>query len=115
MGGALAAAGERGPGYLWEVVARKALMNGRVLLHPAVLTAVAGGAAGLWFMGTALRAHVDRLVTRYPRWAAGFQTAGWGALAAALFNDSGVVAALYLLGAFFLSGAYLAMREPVPA
>jgi hypothetical protein len=107
IGGALQAAGSRGYGYLLEIVWRKLQMNGRILLHPAVLAAmVCVGALGALARGPFGR-PVQALVTDQPDWARSWPAFGYGALAAFLFNDSGIVAAAFIFGAFLMTGIYL--------
>lgn len=107
LGGALQAAGERGYGYLLEIVARKLLMNARILLHPALLATVVGLAAVALLARGRLRARVEAAFVQNPDWARALPAFGYGALAAFLFNDSGVVAAAFLAGALLLPGLYL--------
>jgi hypothetical protein len=107
IGGALQAAGSRGYGYLLEIVWRKLQMNGRILLHPAVLAAmVCIGALGALARGPFGR-PVRALVTDRPDWARSWPAFGYGALAAFLFNDSGIVAAAFIFGAFLMTGVSL--------
>jgi len=113
LGGALQAAGTQGYGYLPEIVARKLLMNARILLHPAALAALASIAALLLLARRTLRARTQTLLAQHPTWSSGLPAAGFGALAAFLFNDSGIVAALFLLGAFLMAGLYFLFTDPV--
>ena len=112
LGGALQSAGVRGYGYLWDIAARKAVMNARIAQHPAVLAAVALLFTVGWLAGGALRERAARLTADHREWARGLCPAGWGALAAFLFNDSGVVAALFILGLFLMSGLYFLFTDP---
>lgn len=112
LGGAMQAAGDRGYEYLWEIVRRKVLMNARIVQHPGVLTAMGTLALLAWAAGGALRRRVARLAAAHPHWARSLPAAGWGALAAFVFNDSGVVAALFLLGSSIVSGLAFLFSDP---
>jgi hypothetical protein len=112
MGGALQTAEERGGyGYLWGVIGRKLLMHLNILLHPAVILSVVSLAVVYILTRRALWREREALFARHPLWARSLPAFGYGAAAAFLFNDSGIVAALFLIGAFLLPGLYFAFTD----
>jgi hypothetical protein len=115
LGGALQSAGRRGYGYLWAIVERKVMMNVRIAQHPAVLAAIGTIGTVGWLAGSALRSRAIQLAADNPRWAKALAPVCWGALAAFLFNDSGVVAGIFALGSFVMTGLYLLFEKPVSA
>jgi hypothetical protein len=106
LGGALQAADERGYGYLLEIVFRKVMMNARIVTSPGMLAALAGIALIVLLAKTLLNDKLTALFQKYPDWARGFPTAGYAALVAFLINDSGIVAAVFLIGSFIATGLY---------
>jgi hypothetical protein len=111
LGGALSTAKRSGWQVLWEIAQRKAAMNARIMTHPAVLAAVFGLSL-LWAaVGGSRWDPWGELSRRNRSWADGLVAAGWGALAALLFNDSGIVAALLLMGTILATGAYLLFAQ----
>jgi hypothetical protein len=106
LGGALGSSGTGGYTLLAEIAWRKILMNLRISTHPATLTAITSVLLIGVLANTALRDRKIALIANHPEWARGLPAAGWGAISAFLFNDSGVVAALLLIGAFLMSGLY---------
>lgn len=112
LGGTLQTAQERGGyGYLWSVIGRKLLMHLNILLHPAVILSVVSLAVVYMLTQRALQREREALFTRHPLWARSLPAFGYGAAAAFLFNDSGIVAALFLIGAFLLPGLYFAFTD----
>jgi hypothetical protein len=101
MGGALASAQTRGAAYLAEIVLRKLAMNARIATNPIMLGAAMLAACAMW-----LAAH--RVDASGGPWAGapvrrnGFRAAAMVALVALLFNDSGAVAAIFVLGPFIM-------------
>ncbi len=106
IGGALAASSRLGSGYLGEIAVRKLEMDLRILAEPYVVAALAGFAVLVLIGGILLREPVRRVAQEYAYWTSGLPAAGWGALAAFLFNDSGSVAAIFLFSGFFACGLY---------
>jgi hypothetical protein len=105
------AAGDRGFVYLWTIVQRKVLMNLRIVQHPGVVAAIGALSIAAWAGGGAFRSRVSAVAAARPRWARSLPAAGWGALAALLFNDSGIVAALFLLGSSIASGLFFLFSD----
>jgi hypothetical protein len=87
-------------------------MNVRIMTHPAVIIAVAGVVTILAVGNQGKSSLWRRLADENPPWRAGLVPAAWGALAALIFNDSGIVAALFLLGAFLATGVFLLFVQP---
>jgi len=114
LGGAMQAASERGYCYLLDIASRKVAMNARIVRHPAVIASFAVLAGLWWLAGGQMKRRFDDLCSNRPSWAKGLPAAGWGALAAFLFNDSGIVAALFILGAFAASGLHFLFADSVP-
>jgi hypothetical protein len=112
LGGAIQAAGDRGYGYFWQVVQRKVLMNARIVESPAVLAVMAGLAIMAWAVGGSMRERAAGVAAAHPLWALGIPAAAWGALAAFVFNDSGIVAALFLLGSSIAAGLIFLFSDP---
>jgi hypothetical protein len=93
-------------------------MNWRIVTHPAALAALAliGGIIGAVMSSRQKPASaVSRLFEAHPHWACGLRPMGYGALAAFLFNDSGIVAAFFLLGVFLMTGLYFLFSRPAAA
>jgi hypothetical protein len=112
LGGALETAKSQGGyGYLWSVIGRKLLMHLNILAHPAVILSVLSLAVVSMLTRRALRREREALFARHPLWARSLPAFGYGAAAAFLFNDSGIVAALFLIGAFLLPGLYIAFTD----
>lgn len=115
LGGAMSAAGERGWSYLADIAVRKMAMNLRILVHPAVITAITGVLIIVSSGNRVQQGAWRRLAEKHPAWHAGFAPAACGAAAGFLFNDSGVVVALFLMGAFLATGLYLLfLDDPSP-
>ncbi len=112
LGGAIESASTQGWGALLEIIERKARMNLTILLNPFTMTAIAGAIAVVILVGGPLRAKLASIVEHYPGWRRGIPAAAWGALAAFLFNDSGAVPAIFILGAFISSGLILLFAQP---
>src|SRR5207302_418582 len=89
------------------IVIRKAAMNVRIFLNPYALVTYAAAGAIIALARGKLRSQMTRLTAANPAWSRGLPAAGWGALAALIYNDSGTVAALFLIGAFLMTGVYL--------
>jgi len=112
LGGAIQSASAQGSGALLEIIQRKARMNLTILLNPFTLIAIAGAIAVVILVGGPLREKLAAIVEQYPGWRRGIPAAAWGALAAFLFNDSGAVPAIFILGAFISSGLILLFALP---
>lgn len=116
FGGTLTAAGKRGYGYLWEIVVRKVAMNIGFLMQPNALIALSALAMILVLARVALKTQTVGLLKNHPEWARCLPAAVWGSTAAFLFNDSGIVAALFLFGTYLVTGiCFLLSDSPVPA
>jgi len=111
LGSALQNAGAQGWEYLMGIVMRKLWMNARILIHPFMLIALFSIGAVVLLAHGLMHTRVKKLSARHPGWASGLPVTVYGALAAFLFNDSGIVAAAFLLGAFILAGFYLLFAE----
>ena len=98
IGEAVALGQAAGVSPLAEIIARKLTMSLGILLNPWTLAALAGVAVGGgWLMRGATGASVRESLSLRPDLARLLPAAFWGAFAALAFNDSGVVAALFLL------------------
>ena len=99
IGAALASGqGAHGVARLLEIVIRKVVMNGRLAVTPWTLVAVAA-LAPLWIgIGRGVRSRPDWMNALAARSLTGvvLPATVWGAVATAVFNDSGIVAALLL-------------------
>jgi hypothetical protein len=112
LGGALQTAETRGGyGYLWSIIGRKLLMHLNIILHPAIILSVLSLAVIYLLTRRVLQPQREALFARHPLWARSLPAFGYGAAAAFLFNDSGIVAALFLIGAFLLPGLYFAFAD----
>jgi hypothetical protein len=96
IGRALAAAMESGGGAALEVVSRKAAMSLRILLSPATAAAV----LFLLMLMRAVRGRPGWWADQPESWRRAAPVVGYSALAALLFNDSGAVSALFLVGSW---------------
>jgi hypothetical protein len=112
LGGAILSADRQGWPVIAAIVDRKLRMNLTILLNPYTLTAIAGAVAVVLLAGGPLRARLDSVASRQPGWKRGLPAAGWGALAAFLFNDSGAVPAIFITGAFIASGLIFVFAQP---
>lgn len=112
LGGALAGVAAHGPHYLTEIVARKARMNLRLLLSPGALSALAGIAVVAALCRGPDRDRLAAFRSAHPPWSAGLAAAAWSALAALLFNDSGIVAALFIVGCLIAAGMIVLFAAP---
>ncbi|MEP6754598.1 MAG: hypothetical protein ABJA67_03770 [Chthonomonadales bacterium] len=92
---------------LIDIAIRKATMNYRIASSPGVLTAIAGLAAAGFVLRSSVQSHWKRIVTDRPDWAASLAPTVVCAIAAFLFNDSGIVAAIYVFAAPGAAAAYL--------
>lgn len=109
LGAALGIAHSEGVSALGEIMARKALMNLRILSTWPALLAI--GAITLLLLAAAKRERgaVSALRDRHPQWTA-WQTVTMPACGVAfLFNDTGVVSALFIFGMMASSGLYLCL------
>ncbi len=115
IGSSLSASRSLGLTHLWDIALRKGEMSLRILTHP--LTVAVGVVIGCTYW--AYEAKFKSLLQSKPgfeRWKAILPASGWGSLAAILFNDSGAVSALIILGGAVVSGLFLANgdEEAVP-
>ncbi|HSV73977.1 MAG TPA: hypothetical protein VLH79_09480 [Chthonomonadales bacterium] len=93
---------------LAEIASRKVAMNARLVVDPAALAAF-GWFAVVGAVGARAGRRVLRRLSDSERgWAGGVRPVAVAASAAFAFNDSGVVAALFVLGAMVASGLALA-------
>ncbi|MGC8668827.1 MAG: hypothetical protein ACP5VE_12010 [Chthonomonadales bacterium] len=112
MGAALAAVHASGWRYAANIAWRKVLMNLRIASQPYTIAATAGAGAIAALAGGALRGKRDELAIAHPNWWRMRGPCLWSGLAAFVFNDSGVVPALFIVAAFLLSGLYYALDGP---
>jgi hypothetical protein len=91
-------------GYIEQVAARKAKMAFAVALAPGAFVGILGMAIvyAIW-LRSSLRSRVGTYLAEKPDLNRALISGMWGMLAAALFNDSGSVAALLLFGVLGLS------------
>lgn len=107
MGSTLAAAHSLGHEQVVEVIRRKLQMNSRILLNPWMVTAIGCISAVVFAPRWGLATKARDIAERYPDWSAALPAILWGGLAALLFNDSGAIAASFVLGAWLVTGGYL--------
>jgi hypothetical protein len=107
LGRALGAAQSGGAHTILDIAARKALMNlGILATWPAVTAVVViGGFATL--VATRMRDDLAALASVCPEWRAWQGPTVVACATAFLFNDTGVVAALFIFGAYAATGLYL--------
>jgi hypothetical protein len=110
FGGALKAADERGYGYLLEIVFRKVLMNLRILTSPGILAALIGICLTVLLFKTVFRDHVAELFRNQPDWARALPAVGYVALVSFIFNDSGIVIAVFVVGTYLATGLYYLLQ-----
>ncbi len=103
LGHSLNLAASEGPGYLWSLVSRKALLNLRFLTDFRAILVYLGAAALAVYAGRHQGDRFRALMTARPGLAMGMKAALVGATAAWLFNDTGVVPASILLGAVLIA------------
>ena len=112
FGGAIRSADEQGWTAVLTIIERKVRMNAAILFNPYTLTAILGTVVVALLARGPLKSSLDRLSRDYPGWARGLPAAGWGAAAAFVFNDSGAVPAIFIIGAFLASGLLLLFALP---
>jgi hypothetical protein len=115
LGQAILSEREDGMGSLVALVAGKVGMHARILVHPATIAGLCALALILFAARSKGQPIVELTTQRYPGWGKVLAPAGWGGLAALVFNDSGVVSALMMLGVVIVAGMFLSiglMREP---
>lgn len=112
IGDAIGGANEAGWGSLLGIAIRKATLNLRFALHPGAMAALVGFGLVGWLARRPAAGLVDAVGTRWPGWRAAARPIMQAAAAAFLFNDSGVVAALFIVGAWVVAGLTLAARNP---
>ena len=98
-------------GYILSIVSRKALMAIRVAIHPGTII---GGVALLSLVAliiSASRNWIDTLSNADPSYVQMLQAGVVGCGACVLFNDSGVVAGILLLGALSITFLHRALEE----
>jgi hypothetical protein len=112
IGSALRAAHSEGAGALWEIIARKADMNARTAAIPGNVLAVAvcGLVAWLLWRGP-FRARTEALAAREPWVAAAVRPVAFGSLAALLYNDTGIDAAILISGLYLVSIVFLLLAQ----
>lgn len=111
MGSTLAAAHRFGHEHVVAILTRKLQMNARILLNPWMLTAIGCIGAVVFAPRWGLAARVREIAERYPDWSAALPAILWGGLAALLFNDSGAIAASFLVGAWLVTGGFLFVTQ----
>lgn len=111
LGRAILYASVEGSAFLGEIALRKALMNlGIILSWPAILAVSLAITAVAW-IARFRRTFVTDLAQRHPEWGRWALCSLMGAAAAFLFNDTGFVAAMFLLGPCIVGGLLLAVAE----
>ncbi len=103
MGGALASTEALGWWHLADIVARKLAMNLRIAANPIMLTSALLTVAALWIVNERLKEKGRDPWAEWQDRRHGFRAAGIVAVVAFLFNDSGVIAATFILGPFIMS------------
>jgi len=111
MGAALAATQQAGCSYAAKIAWRKVAMNLRISTQPYTVAALVGAGLMVGYARGILRPRLERLAQAHARWWEMRVPCFWSGLAALVFNDSGIVAALFILAAFLLSGLYYALQD----
>jgi hypothetical protein len=111
LGGALQGAQSRGSGYIIEIIERKVLMNLRLSFAPGMIWTYAGLSFTAFMTRKRFNEILGTLKRNQPRWYHSLPAVGWAALSAWIFNDSGAVAAIFLIAIYITSGFYLLCIE----
>ncbi len=106
MGLAASGASKEGYAVLIAIAARKVAMNLRLISLPQSLVAIAAGVPFFVMCFYSLRARVRKLTEGRPEMSSGILAALGCAVAAFLFNDSGIVAATLIFGFLAMSLLY---------
>jgi len=107
LGGALQAAKTIGLAELRDIAVRKFLMNIGILTSRPMLFALAVLAFLVSVGSKRVREEVDRLSGLYQGWVQWLPAAVYTAAVAFLFNDTGVVAALFIVGVWAIVGLFV--------
>ncbi len=106
LGNALQNSDRLGIGYLGDIIVRKVIMNFGIALRPqfiAILIGIAIAFAAGWSL---LKLQVLKLVADNPEWFMGLRAVLVAALVAAIFNDAGFVAALFMVMTYLMPAIY---------
>jgi len=86
-------------GYIWHIALRKAKLAVRTALVPGVITTLIGMIPVVWLWNrTALKRRASEFLTTRPKMNAVMRAAIGAVVPTLLFNDSGVVAIVFLFG-----------------
>lgn len=113
MGLALSSAQGHGVMSLATIILRKIGMNAALLMRQYTLMALVGVGGAVWLARGMLAEPIQRAARRSPDWWRGGPAFLCGSLAAFLYNDSGIVAALFLSGIFLATGFALLFALPL--
>lgn len=105
-----------GPALWGQIILRKLVMNLRIALMPWTLVGAAGVGGALWLTAKGkVGERVRETLARDADLASRIPAAGWGAVAALVFNDSGIVAALLLLAPVLFAVVESCLCDTLPS
>lgn len=107
IGAALESLHSRGYGYFVEIVLRKVMMNIRLSASPGMIATYVGLLLAWMVRKRDIQRMISHLRQDHPLFHSALPAVGYGSLVALVFNDSGVVAAIFLLSVFISGGIYL--------
>ena len=107
IGAALESLHARGYGYFAAIIVRKVMMNIRLGASPGMIATYIGLLLAWMVKKREIQQMVSNLRESHPRFHSALPAVGYGSLIALVFNDSGVVAAIFLLSVFISGGIYL--------
>ncbi len=107
IGAAIRLGQETGAQAVWQIAARKVAMNLGIAAGGPVVASVVVIAFAVAMATGPLRPALRALVARTPRWAGAGPPLRLGAAVSCVFNDSGIVSALFMLGVYVVVGLIL--------
>ncbi len=107
IGAALESLHARGYDYFEEIILRKVMMNIRLSASPGMIATYVGLVLAWMVKKRDIQQMVSNLKESHPQFHSALPAVGYGSIVALIFNDSGVVAAIFLLSVFISGGIYL--------